>query len=112
MNDRPWTDIGPASDFPAGDRTCVEVAGQRVVVFNIDGSLFAIENRCPHAGLPLDDGERAGLTLTCAHHGYTYNIKTGKDVDDPAYGTPVPTLDVRADDGRVLIRSNDDDAET
>ncbi len=31
----------------------VEAAGQRIAVFNVGGSYYAIENTCPHRGGPL-----------------------------------------------------------
>lgn len=98
-----WTDIGPADDFPVGAQSCLTADQTHLVVFNVDGDLHCIANVCPHAGLPLGDGERRGLTITCPYHGYTYNIKNGADIDDPEYGEPVNVYPVRIEDGRVQV---------
>jgi len=104
MTDNAWTDIGPADDFTADERRCVTADGVHAIVFHVQGELYAIENRCPHAGLQLADGERNGLTLTCPYHGYTYNIKNGKNVDDPFYAERVRTFPVRIEAGRTQIQ--------
>ena len=99
-----WIDLGPATDFPESSQACVRPNGVPVVLMNVEGTFYALQDRCPHAGRPLGDGERAGLTLTCPHHGYTFNIKNGKNIDDPDFGEPVPTYPVRVESGRVLIQ--------
>jgi 3-phenylpropionate/trans-cinnamate dioxygenase ferredoxin component len=104
-----WTDLGPESDFPTTGHTCLNTQeadgarGTALIVLNVEGEFCALENRCPHAGRPLGDGERAGLTLTCPYHGYTYHIKTGKNIDFPEEETPVKTFPVRVRAGIVQV---------
>ncbi|MEM8738698.1 MAG: Rieske (2Fe-2S) protein [Planctomycetota bacterium] len=104
-----WTDLGPAADTPPDARACVRLAGadgkeHPLVVFNVDGTYHAIANHCPHAGLPLGDGERRGLTITCPYHGYTYRLTDGADLDDPEFGEPATVYPARVQDGTVQIR--------
>ena len=108
MTDAQWTDLGPASDFPAGKQVCVRAQGVPLVVINIAGEFFALENICPHAGRPLGDGERAGMTITCPYHGYTYHIKTGRSIIDPEHETPVRIFPIRSHDGRVQAQITTD----
>lgn len=104
MTDEQWTDLGPVSDFPADNHRCVRAEGVPLVVINVAGEFYALENICPHAGRPLGDGERAGLTITCPYHGYTYHIKTGRNIVYPEDETPVRTFPVRLHDGRVHVQ--------
>lgn len=101
MTDQPWTDLGPASDFPRDSQHCLRAQGVPLVVINVADEFYALKNICPHAGRPLGDGERAGMTLTCPYHGYTYHIKTGKNIDFPEDEAPVRTFPIRVYDGRV-----------
>ncbi len=101
MTESHWTDLGPADDFPTDRQACVDIQGARLVVMNVGGELYAIENNCPHAGRPLGDGERRGMTITCPYHGYTYHIKTGRNIVDPEHEMPVRTFPVRLNGGRV-----------
>ncbi|MBB6428911.1 Rieske (2Fe-2S) protein [Algisphaera agarilytica] len=103
-----WTDLGTAQDFPPDAQVCTHATiddgkKQEVVVFNINGELHCMANICPHAGLPLGDGERRGLTITCPYHGYTYNIRNGSDLDDPEFGLPATVYPIRVEGDTVQI---------
>ncbi len=101
MTDQHWTDLGPAQDFPDDSHRCIRADGVPLVVINVAGELYALENICPHAGRPLGDGERRGMVLTCPYHGYAYHIKTGKNIVYPDDETPVRTFPIRWHDGRA-----------
>ena len=60
-----------------------------------------MQNVCPHAGLPLGDGDRRGMTITCPYHAYTYHIANGTDLDDPQHGQPATVYPTRTHDGTV-----------
>lgn len=117
MSHPTWTDLGPVSEFPTDGHTCLDTErpdgtrGTALVVLNVQGQWYALENRCPHAGLPIGDGERAGLVLTCPYHGYTYHIKTGKNIDFPDDQRRATTFPVRVVDGRVQVQLTYDEAD-
>jgi len=48
--------------------------GERIVVWRkADGSLAALEDRCPHRFAPLSMGTRQGDTLVCGYHGLAFD---------------------------------------
>ena len=98
-----WIEVGRAADFPAGRKKCVDAGDVPTVVCNVDGRLCAAVNVCPHAGLPVGDGELAGSVLTCPYHGYAFDVASGRNIDsddDP----PLKTLPVRVtDDQRIEV---------
>ncbi len=112
----PWTDLGSESDFPETEHACLNTEGTdnspatALVVINVKGELYALENRCPHAGRPLGDGACEGMTIICPYHGYTYHIKTGKNIDFPDEETPVRTFPIRVEGGRVQVQIPSDEA--
>ena len=116
MNNNLWIYLGPLSDFPATGHICLNTdgadgfPGTALVVLNVEGELYALENRCPHAGLPIGDGERAGMTLTCPYHGYTYHIKTGKNIDFPDEERRATTFPIHVEGGRVQVQLASDEA--
>ena len=91
--------VGTVEEIPPGGRKIVTVAGRSIGVFNIGGEFFALRNRCPHQGGPLCEGKtfgfltarvpgaveyrRAGEILTCAWHGWEFDIRTGQSWCDP-----------------------------
>lgn len=98
-----WTDIGPADDYRNTPRKCVSLQHCHLIVFNVDQKLYAVRNSCPHAGLPLSDGDLNGKVLTCPFHGYAFNIEDGRNIDFPD-DSPATTYPVReTDSGRVEV---------
>ena len=78
--------------------------GQLIVLANVEGSLYALQDRCTHQDYPLSDGELDGTRLECIYHGARYDVRTGRAVQLPAI-RPVKTyqVEVRGDD--VYIRT-------
>ena len=101
-----------------GDRVIVDVAGQEVAVFNVDGDLHALPNFCPHQAAPLCEGEvtgrmvmgddgwsweyiQKGEVVTCPWHGWKFDVTTGRNIKDEAVA--VPHYDVSVEDGHVYV---------
>ena len=60
-----------------------------------DGSLAAIENRCPHRSAPLHLGCRKGDNIECGYHGFTF-APDGACVRVPSMKVPPPALRIRS----------------
>jgi 3-phenylpropionate/trans-cinnamate dioxygenase ferredoxin subunit len=91
--------VAPLADIPPGSRKLVEAAGRPIVIFNVDGRLFAVSNRCPHAGGSLQHAKQVGLItstgpgeygysrkgeiIRCPWHGWEFDLATGKSWCDP-----------------------------
>jgi 3-phenylpropionate/trans-cinnamate dioxygenase ferredoxin subunit len=82
----------------------VFVGDVTIGVFNADGELYAIEDRCSHDDGPLAEGDfdPERCLIVCPRHGSEFDLRTGKPRSLPAY-LPVPTYDVRVDDGVVVV---------
>ena len=97
-----WVDVGPQSDFPPGAQKTLRVEGVPLAVFNIEGEYRAIADICPHAGMPLGQGDLCGKVITCPFHGYAYNVETGQNIDFPDQEPPVRTFPARVSEAGVL----------
>ena len=64
----------------------VTVDGTEVALFNVDGVLYAINNRCPHRNGPLIRGYVDGRSIKCPMHGWRYDLATGRS-ERPATAT-------------------------
>jgi nitrite reductase/ring-hydroxylating ferredoxin subunit len=73
----PW-DLGPVEGMPEG-APCLRKgpAGQRVTCVRRAGAVDAIEDRCPHEGYPLSQGDVQGGVLTCKWHNWKFELKSG-----------------------------------
>ena len=56
----------------------VNVNGKVVLIANIDGKFYALNNVCPHSGGSLADGKLNGNVVTCPKHGAQFNVKRAK----------------------------------
>jgi len=83
------------SEIAPGTCRLVVLKGKEIVLFNIGGEFFALDNLCTHEEGPLCEGEIEGYAVTCPWHGAKFDIRTGEVLQDPAYE------DVRRYDVRV-----------
>jgi nitrite reductase/ring-hydroxylating ferredoxin subunit len=66
-----------------------------LVVASVAGAVYAVEDRCAHAGCAFsEDGELVGTTIICNCHGSEYDIRTGEVRRGPAE-RPIRTIPVR-----------------
>src|SRR3989441_6303305 len=71
-------------ELPEGTSKALTMNGTEVAVFRCGNQLYALQNRCPHAGGSLADGTVEGDEVICPLHGYRFNIRTGACATDPA----------------------------
>ena len=70
--------VAKASDIPPGERKRVELNGERISIFNIEGEFFAIYDQCPHKKTaPLIRGTLNGVGVKCPNHGYRFDLESG-----------------------------------
>jgi len=72
---------GKTSDIPPGKMLKVSSNGKEILVANMDGKYFAMDDTCTHKGASLSEGTLEGSTVTCPWHGSTWDCRTGKLID-------------------------------
>lgn len=73
--------VGAIGEIPAGGVKVFNVNGKAVLVARAGGGYYAVENRCPHLGLPLSGGKIEGETIVCPFHGSKFDLHTGENMD-------------------------------
>ena len=96
--------LGPATEIPEGGSRVYTVGAREIAVFNIDGELHAIENRCGR-GLPLDRAQVVDGQLLCPWHGWTFDLRQGRCAMVPDHRTPV--LTTRVERGVLYVELDD-----
>lgn len=101
-----WHPVMPADDLWEGELAAAEAGARKVVLLNVDGEIRAYEDRCPHLGSQLSEGDLDGCTLTCAKHLWEFDALTGKGTNPgnsqlTSFGTRVTdgTIEVLVPDG-------------
>ena len=70
--------VGNTKDFFKEKIKKVTIDGKDILLANIDGSYYAIQDTCTHAGASLSEGSLEGSVITCGWHGAKFDCKTGK----------------------------------
>lgn len=85
METREFITVARVADIPPGTGRTVEVKGVWIALFNVDGTFYAIDNACPHAGGPLGEGTLTGRVVTCPWHGWKFSVVSGQREDNPDF---------------------------
>ena len=77
--------VADATNLAPGQATAVEIDGNRIAVFNVGGTFYAIDDTCPHAGGPLSEGKVDGGKVVCPWHEAEFDLTTGEVLSPPAF---------------------------
>jgi toluene monooxygenase system ferredoxin subunit len=96
-----WSYVGTLDDIWEGEMSPVSVGAVDILVCNLDGELFAYEDRCPHLANPLSQGVLRDGVLTCAAHEWAFDARTGRGVN-PASAC-LRRYPLRLDGDRIFV---------
>ena len=110
MNSTPSRTIRLASieDIPEGQGREFQVGKRYVAIFRHQGQFYALEDMCPHAGAPLNNGPVHNGTVTCLWHGWRFNLHDGACINvSRGYNVPTYTVTVQGWDLYVTLPADD-----
>ena len=79
--------------------------GKDIVIINIDGNYFAINDTCTHAGGSLSEGKVEGSIITCDWHGAQFDCKSGKLVKFPAKINDLESYNVVIESDTIFVET-------
>ncbi len=94
--------IAQIGEVTPGKTKIIQVRKKEVVLCNVDGIYYCIDNVCTHDEGPLGEGELIGENIECPRHGAQFNVKTGAVVAMPAV-VPISTYPVRVIGDQVVL---------
>ena len=100
-----WIKVAGEGELAPGQWRRVDADGTQIVVFNLSGRYYAIEDVCTHDGGQLTGGTVEGEEIVCPRHGARFSIKTGAALTAPAY-EPTASFPVRVENGEIQVRDN------
>ena len=89
-------EIGP------GEMKSFTIGGRHILLANVDGELYAMDNVCSHRGCPLAEGYLEGNIVTCPCHGAQFDVRTG-EVKAPPAPRPQQKFTVKAEGNDILV---------
>ena len=85
--------LARTAEIPEGTGREFKVGEHYIAVFCSDGQWYAIEDECPHAGSPLNDGTVHRGIVSCLRHSWRFDLRDGRCVNFPT-SPPVATFPV------------------
>jgi nitrite reductase/ring-hydroxylating ferredoxin subunit len=77
-------EVAKVDEIPLGKMKHVEVNGKEIVISNVGGKFYAMDDRCGHMNARLSMGNVSSDSIvTCPFHGARFDVTTGKKVKEP-----------------------------
>jgi nitrite reductase/ring-hydroxylating ferredoxin subunit len=90
--------VGSLEELKAEGRLVVQGGHRPILVIYDRGRVFALDNRCPHMGFPLERGSVEDGILTCHWHHARFDLESGCTFDLWADDIPICAVEVRNGD--------------
>ena len=88
---------GTYSDLKKKASMTVQLNGHTIALFDYAGDVYAVDNRCPHMGFPLDKGQVNDGILTCYWHYARFDVVSGGTFDQWADDVRSFPVEIRGD---------------
>ena len=97
-----FIDATSQEEVPPGTITTVTIAGKTLALYNVNGTLYATDDKCLHVGGSLGwTGKLEGKVVTCRLHGWKYDVTTGNMPLAP--GMSLGCYPVKIVDGKIQV---------
>ena len=93
--------VATLEDLWSGEMTSVVVEGKHVLLININDTIHAYEDVCPHKRTPLHAGSLDGTVLTCATHQWEFDACTGAGINPD--NVCLEAFAVKVQSGDILV---------
>ena len=100
-----WQEVCAVSELLAGEHTVCFDGDTAILVCNIDGELFALEDKCTHQDFELSASALHGTEIECVLHGAKFDVRTGVALCAPAY-TAVAKFPVIVNNEKIYTRDD------
>jgi Fe-S cluster biogenesis protein NfuA/nitrite reductase/ring-hydroxylating ferredoxin subunit len=97
-----WLSACVTSEIPDGGIRPMQIGGQKFVLFRRGVAVTCFQDACAHLGLPLHEGGIEEGIITCPHHGFRYDLASGKCLTAPEVQLHMHAVRVLGD--RVEVR--------
>lgn len=74
--------VADTSELTSGSKKKIYVGDKVILLSNVNGSYYAISDKCPHMGGSLGEGVLKDGIITCPKHGAKFDVKTGEAVGE------------------------------
>lgn len=95
--------VAKTSDVAPGTLHKAAVDGREILVVNIGGKYYAMDDTCTHAGASLSEGTLDGNIVTCGWHGAQFDCKSGNLEKFPAKINNLKSYNVSVESDNIFV---------
>ena len=102
--------IGESTEVPIGKMKMFKVGDKEYLVANVNGSYYAIGNRCTHKNADLSQGSLESNVVTCPKHKSKFDVTTGKVISGPKMPlihpkiSDAPSYQIKVEGNALLLK--------
>jgi nitrite reductase (NADH) small subunit/3-phenylpropionate/trans-cinnamate dioxygenase ferredoxin subunit len=90
-------------DISEGESVVVSLNGKEIAIFSVEGTLFAIDDVCPHMGASLSGGHVENGCVICPRHHWRFRLADGAWADSPRVKTGSYPIHIVGDDVQLEL---------
>lgn len=90
-------------DVPNFGKKVVSISGREILLVNVKGTIYAVENECPHQGSPLGGALVKDGYIACPRHGYRFNLTDGKCAEHPEFVLTTYPVQLNGDEIQLTL---------
>ena len=94
--------VAALSEVPPGRMIAVRVEKEDLVLYNVEGAIFASRDFCPHAGYALSKSDFRGRYVRCSLHSWEFDVTNGEYTGNPQIH--MKCYPVKVEGGDVWVR--------
>ena len=97
--------VADVTDIALNQSVSVELEDQSILISNTENGVFAVEDRCTHADIPLCGGQIVGNFISCPVHGAVFDLSDGSVQAPPAF-EDLETFEVKIDGTSISVKKS------
>jgi nitrite reductase/ring-hydroxylating ferredoxin subunit len=78
-----FVEVAKTGEIELGKMKSVDVKGVAVLIANVDGKFYAMDDRCGHMNAMLSMGTLRGKIVVCPFHFADFDVTTGQKIRGP-----------------------------
>ncbi len=94
----------PLAQLPPGHAHQIDHGDFKVLLTNVDGTVYAVESKCSHFGLPLENAALCGHRLRCPFHHACFDVRDGRQLEAPGMDG-IATFQTEVREGNIWLAS-------
>ncbi len=95
-------DVASLAQLLPGNTLKVTMAHGDILLANVNGKIYAVDDMCTHEDSSLSLGCLKGELVSCTLHGSRFNVRSGQPMEEPATEA-LRRYPVRITNGRIKV---------